>query len=101
MSILVLPVAGFAHIMSIRPIANLEDLQGLKVWVPDGDRISYEASKALGISPVTMPLTDVMTGLQTELIDTIMSPPCRHYYFAVEYEGELYHRSSLCLIFLP
>ena len=66
---------GFARIMSNQPIANLKDLQGRKVWVPDGDRISYEASKALGISPVIMPLTDVMTGLQTELIDTIMSPP--------------------------
>ena len=66
---------GFARIMSNQPIANLTDLQGRKVWVPDGDRISYEASKALGISPVIMPLTDVMTGLQTELIDTIMSPP--------------------------
>ena len=67
--------AGFAYIMSNQPIANLEDLKGLKVWVPDGDKISYEASKALGISPVIMPLTDVMTGLQTELLDTIMSPP--------------------------
>lgn len=66
---------GFAHIMSNKPIANLDDLQGLKIWVPDGDRIAYEASRALGISPVIMPLTDVMTGLQTELIDTIMSPP--------------------------
>jgi TRAP-type C4-dicarboxylate transport system substrate-binding protein len=66
---------GFAYIMSNRPIEQLEDMQGLKVWVPDGDRISYEAARALGISPVTMPLTDVLTGLQTELIDTIMSPP--------------------------
>lgn len=66
---------GFARMMSNQPIANLNDLQGRKVWVPDGDRFSYEASKALGISPVILPLTDVMTGLQTELIDTIMSPP--------------------------
>ena len=66
---------GFARLMSSQPIANLADLQGRKVWVPDGDRISFEASKSLGISPVIMPLTDVMTGLQTELIDTIMSPP--------------------------
>jgi len=66
---------GFAHIMSNRPIANLEDMEGLKVWVPDGDRISYDAVKALGVSPVTMPLTDVLTGLQTELIDTIMGSP--------------------------
>jgi TRAP-type C4-dicarboxylate transport system substrate-binding protein len=66
---------GFAHLMSNRPIANLDDMQGLKVWIPDGDRLAYGAAKALGISPVTMPLTDVLTGLQTELIDTIMGPP--------------------------
>ncbi len=66
---------GFAHIMSKKPIANLDDLQGLKVWIPDGDVMSYEALRALGVSPVTMPLTDVLTGLQTELIDTIMGPP--------------------------
>lgn len=66
---------GFAHIMSQRPIANLEDMQGLKVWVPEGDRVSQSALRALGVSPVTMPLTDVLTGLQTELIDTIMGPP--------------------------
>jgi len=66
---------GFAHIMSQRPIANLDDMQGLKVWVPEGDTVSHSALKALGVSPVTMPLTDVLTGLQTELIDTIMGPP--------------------------
>ncbi|MCW8925763.1 MAG: TRAP transporter substrate-binding protein DctP [Xanthomonadales bacterium] len=66
---------GFAHLMSNHPIANLDDMNGLKVWIPDGDRLSYGAAKALGISPVTMPLTDVLTGLQTELIDTIMGPP--------------------------
>ena len=66
---------GFAHIMSKKPIANLDDMQGLKVWIPDGDVMSYGAVQALGISPVTMPLTDVLTGLQTELIDTIMGPP--------------------------
>lgn len=66
---------GFAQIMSNKPVANIQDLQGLKIWVPDGDTLSYGAVKALGVSPVSMPLTDVLTGLQTELLDTIMSPP--------------------------
>jgi TRAP-type C4-dicarboxylate transport system substrate-binding protein len=66
---------GFAHLMSKRPIANLDDMNGLKVWVPEGDRLAYGAAKALGISPVSMPLTDVLTGLQTELLDIIMGPP--------------------------
>jgi TRAP-type C4-dicarboxylate transport system substrate-binding protein len=67
--------AGFARIMSNTAIANLVDMRGHKVWVPDGDRLSYGAVEALGVSPVTMPLTDVLTGLQTELIDTIIGPP--------------------------
>ena len=67
--------AGFASIMSNRPVANLDDFRGLKVWVPDGDQLSFSAVRALGVSPVTMPLTDVLTGLQTDLIDTIMGPP--------------------------
>jgi len=66
---------GFAHIMSKQPISKKADMQGLKVWVPDGDPMSYGAVKAMGVSPVIMPITDVLTGLQTELIDTIMGPP--------------------------
>jgi len=66
---------GFAHIMSKQPISNQADMQGLKVWVPDGDPMSYGAVKAMGVSPVIMPITDVLTGLQTGLIDTIMGPP--------------------------
>lgn len=67
--------SGFAHIMSKQAISKQADMLGLKVWVPDGDPMSYGAVRAMGVSPVTMPITDVLTGLQTELIDTIMGPP--------------------------
>lgn len=67
--------AGFARIMSNRPIESHEDLRGRKVWVPEGDLISYEAMKALDLSPVTLPVTDVLTGLQTGLIDIVAMPP--------------------------
>ncbi len=68
--------AGFAYLMSNRSIASLDDMQGLKIWIPEGDIMSYGAIRALGISPpIAMSLTDVLTGLQTELIDTIMGPP--------------------------
>ncbi len=67
--------AGFGYLMSNRPISTLEDLSGQKTWVQDGDKISYAAFKALGISPVTMPLTDVLTGLQTELLDSAAVSP--------------------------
>jgi len=66
---------GFAVLMSNTPITRFDDLKGKKVWIPEGDSISREAMEALSLSPVTLPLTDVLTGLQTGLIDIVgMSP---------------------------
>jgi len=66
---------GFAYMMSNRPLRTLDDLSGQKVWTPEGDKISYAALQALGIAPVTMPLTDVMTGLQTDLLNSVTVSP--------------------------
>jgi TRAP-type C4-dicarboxylate transport system substrate-binding protein len=66
---------GFAYLMTNTPVGGVDDLKGLKVWVPEGDEISRAAFEASGISPVSLPLTDVLTGLQTGLIDTVASSP--------------------------
>jgi TRAP-type transport system periplasmic protein len=66
---------GFALLMSNTPIQKFDDLKGKKVWIPEGDTISRQAMEALSLTPVTLPLTDVLTGLQTGLIDIVgMSP---------------------------
>ena len=67
--------AGFAYMMSNKPISTLEDFSGQKVWTPEGDPIGYAALRALGVAPVIMPITDVMTGLQTDLLDSLTVPP--------------------------
>ena len=66
---------GFAIVMSNTPVRGYEDLKGKKVWLPEGDLISYEAMKALQLAPVALPMTDVLTGLQTGLIDMVAIPP--------------------------
>ena len=66
---------GFAKLMGRGPVTRLEDLRGRKVWVPEGDQISYEAMKAMDLSPVVLPITDVLTGLQTGLLEYIATPP--------------------------
>ncbi len=66
---------GLSVLMSNPKIETFEDLRGKKIWLPEGDRIGLEAMKALKLSPVPLPLTDVLTGLQTGLIDAVgMSP---------------------------
>ncbi len=66
---------GFAYLMSKRPVADRDDLGAIKLWIPEGDKVAQMASTALGISPVSLQVTDVMTGLQTELVDAVMGPP--------------------------
>jgi TRAP-type C4-dicarboxylate transport system substrate-binding protein len=66
---------GFAELMSNSPVRNVEDIQGRKIWVPEGDPSTYAAMQALELSPVILPITDVLTGLQTGLIDVIATPP--------------------------
>jgi len=66
---------GFAYILSNDPVRGLDDLRGKKVWLPEGDEISFEAMKSLDLSPVPLPVTDVLTGLQTGLIDIVAIPP--------------------------
>lgn len=66
---------GFALLMSNTPVRSLADLERQKMWVPEGDDVSYAAMNALGVAPVTLPITDVLTGLQTRLIDIIASSP--------------------------
>jgi len=66
---------GMALMFSQQPIVNLNDLNGKKVWVPEGDLASYAAMEANGLTPVTLPLTDVLTGLQTGLIDVFGASP--------------------------
>ena len=66
---------GFAVVMSNTPVTSLDDLQGKRIWVPEGDLISYASMEAMDLSPVTLPLTDVLTGLQTGLIDIVAISP--------------------------
>lgn len=67
--------AGMGYMMSNTPLSSLSDMSGQKTWVQEGDEISYAAFKSLGISPVSMPLTDVLTGLQTDLLDSAAISP--------------------------
>lgn len=66
---------GFAYLMSDRPLRTVEDLRAQRVWVPEGDAITRASFEAVGVSPISLPLTDVLTGLQTGLVDTVASSP--------------------------
>jgi len=84
---------GFANLMGNEPITTVEDLRRKKIWVPEGDQISFLAMQAMGLSPVFLPLTDVLTGLQTGLLDVVANSPVAtlvmQWHTKVKYRTEL------------
>lgn len=66
---------GFAYMMSNTPLRTSADMSGQKIWTPDGDAQSFAALQAIGVAPVSMPITDVLTGLQTDLLNSVAVPP--------------------------
>ena len=66
---------GFAYIMSKKRIASADDLKKNKVWVPSDDVASQSATDSFGVAPVSLSISDVLTGLQTGLINTIAASP--------------------------
>ena len=62
---------GFAHLFSDKVIRDVDDLLGQKVWVPEQDKITRYTFETAGITPIPLPVSDVYTGLQTGLLDTV------------------------------
>jgi TRAP-type C4-dicarboxylate transport system substrate-binding protein len=90
--------SGFAYLMSGQPIANLSDLRKLKVWVPENDRIGYDAIRTMGGAPVQMPMTDVLTGLETKLLDTVVTSAVGAVVF--QWHGQVRYITNLPLVYL-
>ena len=66
---------GFSYMMSDQKLSTVDDVRHQKVWIPSGNEIGEVVFRQAGIAPVTLPLSDVMTGLQTGLIDTVITSP--------------------------
>ncbi|MDW7772295.1 MAG: TRAP transporter substrate-binding protein DctP [Desulfobulbaceae bacterium] len=62
---------GFVYSMSTRPLLTLADLTKSKSWSPSGDPISATFLKQLGVTPITLSIPDVLTALQTGMVDTV------------------------------
>lgn len=66
---------GFVNIFSNKPVAARGDLKGMKMWAWEGDQLVEAMYGAFEVVPIPLPITDVMTSLQTRLIDAVYAPP--------------------------
>ena len=62
-----------AHLWTTQKVNSLEDLKGLKIRSPGG--LQTRAIKALGATPVFMPLGDVYLSMETGVIDGVVTCP--------------------------
>jgi TRAP-type C4-dicarboxylate transport system substrate-binding protein len=67
--------AGFVNIYSNKPIRTKEDMAGVKMWAWEGDPLVQAMYDTLGIVPIPLALPDVLTSLQTGLIEGVYGPP--------------------------
>jgi TRAP-type C4-dicarboxylate transport system substrate-binding protein len=85
---------GNVHLFSQEPIRRVADMARLKVWAWSGDPLAKETFSSMGINPIPLTITDVMTAMNTGMIDTVYAPPLG----AVALQ---WHRSAKYMMSLP
>ncbi|GAB4174984.1 MAG: hypothetical protein Kow00108_10060 [Calditrichia bacterium] len=66
---------GFVYVFSQDPIRGLNDLKKSKMWSWEGDPVAEATFKALGVQSVPLAVTDVLTSLQTNLVNSVYTVP--------------------------
>ena len=66
---------GMVYLVSQKKAVGLKELQGVKIWYWEGDRISKTMIDILKFSVVPVPLPDVLNSLQTGILQAAYAPP--------------------------
>lgn len=67
--------AGWIHFFSRSAVRTIDDLRQLKIFVTAGSDDMVSWWKRSGFKPVALSPTDIMTGLQTGMIDVLPTTP--------------------------
>ena len=70
LQLLAMTEVGFVYTFSTSPRVTVKDLQQAKTWAPTDDPLTAAFLNELNISPITLSIPDVLSSLQTGLIDT-------------------------------
>jgi len=66
---------GFVYVFTNTPVTKVEDMRNVKMWQWEGDPVAEATFKAFGINPIPLSITDVLTSLQTGLINGMYTSP--------------------------
>lgn len=68
-------LGGWVHVFTKEPVASLDGLRRVKMFTSAGDDRWVKWWKDNGFHPVPLAATDIMTGLQTGMIDGLPTTP--------------------------
>lgn len=66
---------GWIHLFSRNAVTTIDELKQVKMFTSAGDDSMVQAWKELGFRPVPLAATDILTGLQTGMIDALPATP--------------------------
>ncbi len=67
--------AGWVHIFSKQPVQTVDDLRKLKMFSVADNEAMLQLWRQNGFQPVSLAVTDMLTGLQTGMIDAVPTTP--------------------------
>lgn len=66
---------GFIYLMSNEPITAPEDMSAARMWIWSGDPLAEMFFRAFDLAPIPLAAPDVLTSLQTGVIDAVYGSP--------------------------
>ncbi len=66
---------GPVYLFTNKPIRSHGDMQGVKMWMWEGDKLAEAVFKELKLIPTPLAITNVLTALQTGMIDGVYNAP--------------------------
>ena len=73
MAVIALTEVGFIYPMSTKAIATTADLRQATIWIPSGDPLAEAFFGQLKMTPVQLSIPDVLSSLQTGLVNTVFN----------------------------
>ncbi len=66
---------GFVYVFTNTPVRAPADMNGVRMWMWEGDPIAEATFKAFGVKPIPLSIIEVLTSLQTGLINAAYISP--------------------------
>ena len=66
---------GFVYLFTRNPVRAPADMAAQKWWIWSGDQLAEIFYKAFKIAPIPLAAPDVLTSLQTGVVDAVYAPP--------------------------